>query len=57
MSHTPDYSANLDKFDLEAIREGTAIQNSFKVQKPKPKRRLSSDPKSKRRRAKWVATK
>jgi len=52
-----DYSANLDKFDLEAIREGTAIQNSFKVQKPKRKRRISSDPKSKRRRAKWVATK
>jgi hypothetical protein len=52
-----DHSANLDKFDLEAIREGTAIQNSFKPQKPKPKRRLSSDPQAKARRAKWVTTK
>ncbi len=57
MSQTPDYSANLDEFDLEAIREGTAIKGSFRMQKPKPKRRISSDPKSKRRRAKWVATK
>ena len=57
MSQTPDYSANLDQFDLEAIREGTAIKGSFRMQKPKRKRRLSSDPKSKRRRAKWAATK
>ena len=57
MSHTPDYSANLDEFDLEAVREGTALKRSFRVQKPKRKRRLSSDPKSRRRRAKWAATK
>jgi hypothetical protein len=45
-----DYSKNLDEFDLQAIREATAINNSFRMERPGRKTRLSSDPKSKRAR-------
>lgn len=45
-----DYSKNLDQFDLQAIREATAINNSFRMERPGRKTRLSNDPKSKQAR-------
>lgn len=50
MDNYKDYSKNLDEFDLQAIREATAINNSFRMERPGRKTRLSSDPKSKRAR-------
>ena len=54
-----NFTRNLDKFDLEAMREGHYIRRHIKsfAAPVKPQQKMARDPKSRQARSKMVAVK